>query len=484
MSGEKKRDVLLEVTSILLMALAAIGLVRLVMSVASLVGQGPQGLSASFEQAGLPSGDAAVGALTAIGVLLSLTILALQLGAGICGLRLLRGRGTARRCETLGIAASGASVVAWLTDRLLLGLAGTADVAWLLCAMLVPLLFYRGARGGVMSDFWEGIKRKPVAPAAQPVDKVVNRFALDHEKETLRPAQKGEDVLVEFLSLDEYEQRSSDSPITRHVARSARSIHHCLASTFGDAVYGTLLIPREALGASGIPLADDVPLAFCLSRDRLTLVGDDEAAEGFVTYYVAHQVLEKRAAAAVLLELLDLVIRDDMAFLSDVEDGLDRLEVNMGKDVSEIPQDLDDFVIRERSQLHALESFYRQITDVADTVAVSPAEVASAPVQELFRELSARCERLAADARDLRDYALQIRNMYQSKIDVRQNKVMSVLTIVTSIIMPLTLLTGWYGMNFENMPELRDPNAYYLLIAIAAIVITVEVIVFKVKRWF
>jgi Mg2+ and Co2+ transporter CorA len=34
------------------------------------------------------------------------------------------------------------------------------------------------------------------------------------------------------------------------------------------------------------------------------------------------------------------------------------------------------------------------------------------------------------------------------------------------------------------MPELRDPNAYYLLIAIAAIVITVEVIVFKVKRWF
>jgi magnesium transporter len=43
--------------------------------------------------------------------------------------------------------------------------------------------------------------------------------------------------------------------------------------------------------------------------------------------------------------------------------------------------------------------------------------------------------------------------------------VMKVLTIVASIFIPLTFIAGIYGMNFENMPELRRPNAYHLVIA-------------------
>ena len=152
----------------------------------------------------------------------------------------------------------------------------------------------------------------------------------------------------------------------------------------------------------------------------------------------------------------------------------------MSEDVNEIPQDFSDFVMHTRSELRVLESFYRQLSDVA----ISPARVASERTGELFRVLGARSERLAADARNLRDYALQIRSMYQGKIDVRQNRVMTVLTIVTTIFMPLTLLTSWYGMNFEYLPELRNPYAYYILIGVAVLVVTFEVLLFKRKRWF
>ena len=77
------------------------------------------------------------------------------------------------------------------------------------------------------------------------------------------------------------------------------------------------------------------------------------------------------------------------------------------------------------SDLRVLESFYRQLSDVADSMATSPAHVADEQTAELFHVLSSRTERLAADSRNLRDYALQIRSMYQGKIDVRQNKVMT-----------------------------------------------------------
>ena len=74
--------------------------------------------------------------------------------------------------------------------------------------------------------------------------------------------------------------------------------------------------------------------------------------------------------------------------------------------------------------------------------------------------------------------------MYQGKIDVRQNKVMTVLTLVSTIFMPLTLLTSWYGMNFEYMPELHNHYSYYMVIAVAVAVATAEIVWFKRKRWF
>ena len=61
---------------------------------------------------------------------------------------------------------------------------------------------------------------------------------------------------------------------------------------------------------------------------------------------------------------------------------------------------------------------------------------------------------------------------------------MQILTIVTTVFMPLTLITGWYGMNFKNMPELDSKYGYFIIAIISIIVISVEFIIFKIKKWF
>ena len=66
-----------------------------------------------------------------------------------------------------------------------------------------------------------------------------------------------------------------------------------------------------------------------------------------------------------------------------------------------------------------------------------------------------RVELLQNHVHLLRENVLQIRELYQSMQDARQNKIMVVITIVTTIFLPLTLITGWYGMNFVYMPELQ-----------------------------
>ena len=54
----------------------------------------------------------------------------------------------------------------------------------------------------------------------------------------------------------------------------------------------------------------------------------------------------------------------------------------------------------------------------------------------------------------------QLREAYQSQLSIRQNDLMKVFTVVTAIFLPLTLIVGWYGMNFANMPELHWRYGY------------------------
>ncbi|MDO5389043.1 MAG: CorA family divalent cation transporter, partial [Clostridia bacterium] len=84
----------------------------------------------------------------------------------------------------------------------------------------------------------------------------------------------------------------------------------------------------------------------------------------------------------------------------------------------------------------------------------------------------------------LREYTLQIQDMYQSQISVKQNDVMKTLTIVTTLVLPLSLLTGWYGMNFKYMPELAMRYSYFVVIAVSAVIVILSLVIFKVKKYF
>lgn len=66
----------------------------------------------------------------------------------------------------------------------------------------------------------------------------------------------------------------------------------------------------------------------------------------------------------------------------------------------------------------------------------------------------------------------------------RLNKVMQLLTVVTTVAVPITLISGWYGMNFRVMPELNWPGSYFVLIGVAVVIIVGLLILFKRKKWF
>lgn len=65
----------------------------------------------------------------------------------------------------------------------------------------------------------------------------------------------------------------------------------------------------------------------------------------------------------------------------------------------------------------------------------------------------------------------------------RLNQVMKVLTVLSTCFMTVGLFSGWYGMNFDNMPELNHPHGYYFTMAAAAGTVGIELLIFKLKGW-
>ncbi|WP_158839228.1 CorA family divalent cation transporter [Polaribacter sp. L3A8] len=66
----------------------------------------------------------------------------------------------------------------------------------------------------------------------------------------------------------------------------------------------------------------------------------------------------------------------------------------------------------------------------------------------------------------------------------RLNEVMKTLTILSVVFIPLTFLAGIYGMNFDNIPELKYEYSYFILLAVMVLITIVSVWYFKRKKWF
>lgn len=76
-----------------------------------------------------------------------------------------------------------------------------------------------------------------------------------------------------------------------------------------------------------------------------------------------------------------------------------------------------------------------------------------------------------------------LREAYQSSIANRANEIMRVFTAITTIFMPLTVITGIYGMNFDHMPELHTKYGYFGVIGVMLTLGCGMLYVFRKKEW-
>lgn len=87
-------------------------------------------------------------------------------------------------------------------------------------------------------------------------------------------------------------------------------------------------------------------------------------------------------------------------------------------------------------------------------------------------------------AESYRDLVMNLQELYHAQMNQKLNEVMKVLAVVTTLMAPLTVITGIYGMNFEHMPELKTANGYFVVLGVMFVMFVGMIIIFRKRGWF
>ncbi len=128
-------------------------------------------------------------------------------------------------------------------------------------------------------------------------------------------------------------------------------------------------------------------------------------------------------------------------------------------------------------------TYYNQLLNITEGLSENDNNLLEGGDFRLFKQLTNRVNRLYNYVMSLREYVTQVREAYQTQMDINLNSVMKLFTVITVIFMPLTVLVGWYGMNLK-MPEFNSAYAYPIVIIISILIVVGEIIYFVKNKWF
>ena len=269
-----------------------------------------------------------------------------------------------------------------------------------------------------------------------------------------------------FLLTPEELPRCPGLPHRRALAAALENIRYCRAAAYRDCVQGTIRLPT-----GGMPLR----FCFCLNDAELYLI---PAPESPAPLTPALPAAAPATPAGVLLALLEQHMGADALVLQTLEKRLNTLEEALA--AGHI-RGFESTVMAERRTLAALHGAYAQLVLLGDELQADAPRMLNRAERAAWQRATTRAARLRDEAETLREYILQLWQVYQSRIELEQNRVVTMLTVVTTLFLPLSLIVGWYGMNFDGMLAPNVPWGYPTVGAVCALVLGAGLLFFRRK---
>lgn len=182
-----------------------------------------------------------------------------------------------------------------------------------------------------------------------------------------------------------------------------------------------------------------------------------------------------------MYHVLDKLVDNYFPVVYQIEDTLNEIDENSKNRSMEA---LLDDLYETRHQLLALRHTVTPMRDLIYRMLNSHRLTEIKKRSEYFSDIHDHLLKLTEMIESNRELTTDIRDSYLSLNSHETNRVMKVLTVITTIFMPLTLIAGIYGMNFEHMPELKWKYGYFGTLLFMFVIGFGMFFTFKKKGWF
>jgi magnesium transporter len=196
---------------------------------------------------------------------------------------------------------------------------------------------------------------------------------------------------------------------------------------------------------------------------------------------VSNSTVWEKGPTYILYLMLDKIVDQFFPAAEGIEDHLDELDSNSkGKSINRMM----DEVFEIRGQLLLLRRIVISMRDllyrILNSERLSGFKEYKLYLSDIYDHLLKLCDMIESS----RDMTTDMRDSYMSMNSSRMNKNMMILTVISTIFMPLTFIAGVYGMNFDFMPELGWEYGYFVILGVMLIIGVLMVFWFKRKGWF
>lgn len=220
-------------------------------------------------------------------------------------------------------------------------------------------------------------------------------------------------------------------------------------------------------------------IGFYIENNRLIIVDmydrDQSTSQAF------REILRKRLYATspgrLLKYFITALINNHTKIFDQIKNSTAAVEDTIVKNKK--PYNSIEIISDNRHKALNLYTSYERLLDTLEVLMENDNEIFDEDDIKHLKSVAFRVERYSANISYLSDYITNVKDSYTSKMDLSMNNTMKVLTVVTTIFTPITVLTGWYGMNFENMPELSWNFGYLYVIILSVVSIFICFYLFK-----
>lgn len=299
--------------------------------------------------------------------------------------------------------------------------------------------------------------------------------------------------LSSLIPVDALEAQSSQTPVVAILTKQEFTelgleqpgAHESLESLAAAESNYVDLYPTYIVGSLAVPSKTDVTAepslyAFYMDRHQLIFVDEDESAKRVLEHVIDIGVLSGTTTGHCLYVFFKELLVDDLKFLGSFEDQMESIEEGLLDADSDVPSGT---IMQYRRQTMRLDVYYQEIATMASVLSDNENKLMDDAVSRAFDHIESLADRLATRAETLKEYSLQLHELQQTRIDLKQNSIMQVFTIVTVLFAPLTLVTGWFGMNLTLIPGLDWPYMWIVLVAAALLCTGGLLAFFKWKKW-